>query len=173
MERRVAVEPLDGGRNGVSRRKGPEVAPARGAFVSCPSCYEPMTLEHCSGVAIDVCKRCPAAWLDAGELEALQRSHERVAVWELPTSTSFSSTDVSSLVRCQSCRTGHLVPGRIGERQVLRCERCGGIFLYLPESQFAQARARQANRTRANPLAPASFAEEVLWIIVQALSLAL
>ncbi|MBI4917237.1 MAG: zf-TFIIB domain-containing protein [Acidobacteria bacterium] len=83
--------------------------------MNCPSCYEAMSVQACDGVAVDVCVKCPAAWLAAGELESLQAAHgRRGGVVVLPESSRFSPEAGVSLVRCQSCRTGRLVPGRLG-----------------------------------------------------------
>lgn len=106
--------------------------------MQCPSCSREMSEEHVGAVLVDVCRACPAVWFDAGELQALHAGGDRPAAQAYPTDPSrFIAAAAPALLRCRRCASGYLQAGTIGDRHVLRCDRCAGHFVALPSRSGA------------------------------------
>ncbi len=71
------------------------ITPARrkGVNLHCPDCAgQPLAIKVSEGVEIDVCPSCGGIWLDAGEIEALQRIYEKQLSTTPPVSAEWSDS---------------------------------------------------------------------------------
>ena len=111
----------------------------------CIRCGGEMEKRSERGVLLDHCPACNAVWLDAGELEALERGSARSAA-ELEArceaeSASEAGRRVSTIGLCPRCQRA-LEPRALHGVEVDRCSRCGGTFFDHRELPTVLARAR-------------------------------
>ena len=85
-----------------------------------------MSVHAASGVALQQCDKCPSIWLGAAEREAVWLSD---AVRRKQQQPHFVPGKSAPSVRCPSCEGGRLQLGRVGEREVMCCASCKGIFV--------------------------------------------
>lgn len=119
----------------------------------CPSCSSVMAVEYAGCVAVDICRACPAVWLDAGELEALRVSRHS-ALGPLPAAThGFQPQASAAWLTCPSCASGRLQPGTVDTKRLMLCDSCRGLF--LPLSQFPRRHGSPPLRTPSTTARPA------------------
>ncbi len=122
----------------------------------CPSCSQEMVRERHRGVETDVCASCPAIWFDGGELLAFHQG-EGPTIANVPgRDAAFVRRGVPSLVHCPRCAKRQLESAAVGDRTIMICPSCRGLFAPLP-----------------NPAVKAAREEEILTAVVQLLDLIL
>jgi Zn-finger nucleic acid-binding protein len=119
----------------------------------CIRCGGEMDKRSERGVLLDHCRPCDAVWLDAGELESLERGLARspadLEAQRESERAREAARAVSAIGLCPRCQRA-LEPRAIHSVEVDHCRRCGGIFFDHRElpTVLARARSRPARHER-------------------------
>ena len=117
--------------------------------MDCIRCGGAMEKRPERGVLLDHCRSCSAVWLDAGELEVLERGAGRDAARleaERAAETEREGRrSVVALGLCPRCQRG-LELRTLRGVEVDQCRRCGGIFFDHRELPAVLAARRGSGR---------------------------
>jgi Zn-finger nucleic acid-binding protein len=129
--------------------------------MDCFRCRQPMRKGSRDGVLVDVCENCGGLWLDAGELEALERKEAldrvemtRRARKELTEDSRRILKVVDLCPKCQVARLKQIVKRGV---QLDYCPNCKGLF--FDDRELERVLAAGKNETQAG------FLKNVLSII--------